>query len=111
MNTKYRMRNEVLSILNGTYAPEFAARDWYQCKYEKASSYALELNMQLVVDIFTAVAFAHANHTSEKMGDYYRRTLHNEILNIIWIAWPGGSTAKSVTDDICDVLNIEKDDE
>lgn len=107
----HQLRDEVLKILNETYAPDFADKDWYWCKYSKKAHSAVSMNMDLVVLIFAAIAFAHLEHPSAEMGDYYRRTLHNEIMQIIWITWPGGTTAKAVADDICEILNIEKEDE
>jgi hypothetical protein len=107
MNSNYRLRDELLRTLNRTYAPDFAGRDWYFCKYRDTVNVAVDLNMQLVTDIFALVAFAHLDSENNPRVRYTKRSLGYEIRNMIWTSHPGGTTAAAVANDVCKLLNID----
>lgn len=107
IGSNYQLREQLLNILNQTYAPNFEGTDWYFCKYRVSDNHAVEMNMQLVTDIFSLVAFAHLDSENNPRVRYTKRSLGNEIRNMIWTSHPGGTTAAAVANDVCKLLNIE----
>lgn len=101
----YDLRQQVLDALNSTYAPDCEGQDWYALKFVK-NNYAVELNMQLTTDILAAFAFYHVDDQANHRMMYYGESPYREILNIIWTAWPGGTTAESCARKVCKVLNV-----
>lgn len=113
VRSEYDLRDSVLNALNEVYAPDFAGKDWYVCHNYVAGrnkgSYALEVNLQLVTDIFALIAFAAIDPENNTRQQYYGETMFSRIHEKIWIVHPGGSTAEYAAEKVCAILNIPKE--
>jgi hypothetical protein len=109
--SEYDVRNDILEALNSVYCRDYQGGDWYRAKaIADNGNYAISLNMQLTTDILALYAYAHIDPDHDHRAKYYGENLFNQIHQIIWAAWPGGSTAKVAATKVAKVLNIKEED-
>jgi hypothetical protein len=101
MMNGYKLRDEVFKILSDTYARTQPV-DWYS-----------DANNSMCKDVTTAI-LAHVawvrTRTTDAKTEYLTSTLFDEIRNIIWINFPGGTTAFGAAAKIAPLFNISVPD-
>lgn len=65
---------------------------------------------EVTTAILAHIAWVHVMDESEEKTEYYENTMFNEIHQIIWISYPGGTTAAHCAAKICRLLSVEVPD-
>ena len=94
-------RDTIFEYLVNTYSRDSRGLDWWTAK----GSYSTDMCKHVTTEILSKIVDAHYRYEDERQR-YEQRTLFNEIFTIIWINFPGGTTAEAVTTDICNALGI-----
>lgn len=103
-----RPRDIIFRELNKVYLRENGSSGlgWY----DKGNG-GSELNRSLTIQILNHLAMLYCLKPGDKKHDYYHRTVRHEITSLIWMVWPGGSTAEYAANQVCDALGIGNDTE
>lgn len=105
MSRHYDIRDGVLNALLDTYYGEHP-RGWHNVKYK--DNYTVDVCMQLTTDILALYVWADIG--DGHVAKHYREpeVMLNEIQQLIWMVFPGGSTAEIAAKRVGTVLGLEQ---
>lgn len=97
-------REIIFRELNTVYLKEQGASgvNWYG-----RGNGGTELNRSITIQILDLLARLYVMKPEHREYEYYHRTIKREITNLIWMVWPGGSTAEYFAERIIRELGIE----